>query len=110
MAVLLILSASPGLFQERRAQATLAALKSRLAIAAEDGRVGEAVIAAAYPHLATSLTPSLSDACVAGLDAQKNFLRDWGFLAGDFATRDWMVEGPLEEARALVRREARFAA
>jgi ABC-type nitrate/sulfonate/bicarbonate transport system substrate-binding protein len=80
------------------------------AIAAEDGRVGEAVIAAAYPHLATSLTPSLSDAYIAGLDAQKNFLRDWGFLASDFATRDWIVEGPLEEAQALVRREARFAA
>lgn len=79
-------------------------------IAREDGRVGEAVTAAAYPLLATSLTPSLSDAYIAGLDAQKNFLRDWGFLADDFETRDWIVEGPLEEARALVAREASLAA
>ncbi|MBJ7417547.1 MAG: hypothetical protein JHC88_19190, partial [Niveispirillum sp.] len=41
---------------------------------------------------------------VAGLEAQKNFLRDWGFLAGDFDIQDWIVEGPLAEAERLVAR------
>ncbi len=80
------------------------------AIAKEDGDISEEVARATFPRLATSLNPSLSRDYVDGLDAQKNFLREWGFLAEDFETRDWIEEGPLEEARALVRRERRFAA
>jgi ABC-type nitrate/sulfonate/bicarbonate transport system substrate-binding protein len=80
------------------------------AIAAEDGGVGEEIARAAFPDLARSLLPALTRNYVDGLEAQKNFLREWGFLAGDFEIREWIEDGPLEEARALVRRERRFAA
>lgn len=80
------------------------------AIAAEDGGISEELARETFPHLAASLTPALTGDYVDGLDAQKNFLRDWGFLAEDFNTRDWIEDGPLAEARALVRRERRFAA
>lgn len=80
-------------------------------IAAEDGaRVSEALIAEAYPRLAVSLTPKLTAEYVAGLEAQKNFLRDWGFLAGDFDINDWIVREPLEEALRIVAGEVRAAA
>lgn len=78
--------------------------------AAEDGGISEELARETFPHLAARLTPALTRDYIDGLDAQKNFLRDWGFLAEDFNTRDWIEEGPLEEARALVRRERRFAA
>lgn len=80
------------------------------AIADEDGWVGEAITAAAYPRLAASLTPKLTAEYIAGLETQKNFLRDWGFLAADFAINDWIVSEPLEDARRLATGEARFAA
>lgn len=80
------------------------------AVAKEHRDADPAIIAAAYPRLPVSLTPKLTPDYVAGLEEQKNFLRDWGFLAADFEVRDWIVEGPLAEARALVAREARFAA
>lgn len=80
------------------------------AVAAESRGAALDVIAGAYPRLATSLTPQLTPDYVAGLEEQKNFLRDWGFLAADFDVRNWIVEGPLNEARALVARETRFAA
>jgi len=79
-------------------------------IAAEDGGVSEDLARETFPHLAASLSPALTREYIDGLEAQKNFLRDWGFLAEDFNIRDWIEEGPLEEARALVRRERRFAA
>ena len=80
------------------------------AIADEDGRVGEAITAAAYPDLVTSLTPKLTPDYVAGLEAQKNFLRDWGFLKADFAVEDWIVSEPLADAQILVSRQRRNAA
>jgi ABC-type nitrate/sulfonate/bicarbonate transport system substrate-binding protein len=80
-------------------------------IAAEDGgRLSDALIAEAYPKLATSLTPRLTPDYIAGLDAQKNFLRDWGFLAGDFDINDWIVREPLEEALRIVAAETKVAA
>lgn len=74
------------------------------AIAEEDAKVGAAITAATFPKLATSLRPRLTVDYVAGLEAQKNFLRDWGFLAADFDVQDWIVEGPLAEAERLVAR------
>ena len=81
------------------------------AVAAEDGRhVDEAVVAGAYPKLSVSLTPKLTEDYIRGLETQKNFLRDWGFLAADFPLRAWIEAGPLEEARRLVAGAARTAA
>jgi ABC-type nitrate/sulfonate/bicarbonate transport system substrate-binding protein len=79
-------------------------------VAAEGGDAREEVTALAYPRLAASLTPKLTSDYVRGLEAQKNFLRDWGFLANDFDIGSWIEAGPLEEAQRLVAREARSAA
>lgn len=49
-----------------------------------------------------SFTPTLSLEYVAGLEAQKNFLRDWGYLKQDFNIRDWIETGLLEKSRAYV--------
>lgn len=80
------------------------------AIATEEGGISDEIARATFPQLATSLLPALTRDYVTGLEAQKNFLRDWGFLDRDFEIGDWIEDGPLEEARALVRRERRFAA
>jgi sulfonate transport system substrate-binding protein len=79
-------------------------------IAAESRGADVDIIAAAYPKLATSLSPDLGPAYVDGLEAQKKFLRDWGFLVADFEVRDWIVEEPLARARELVAREGLIAA
>lgn len=52
-----------------------------------------------------SFTPKLSEDYIKGLETQKNFLRDWGFLAADFDIADWIVNEPLAEAIKLVERE-----
>lgn len=52
-----------------------------------------------------SFTPKLSPSYLKGLEAQKNFLRDWGYLHADFNFSDWIVTEPLAEAIKLVERE-----
>jgi len=52
-------------------------------------------------NLHKHLIPTLDKDIVAGLERQKNFLRDWGFLP-DFEFKDWIVYEPLEEAKRLV--------
>lgn len=80
------------------------------AIAAEHREPDVALIDATFPKLATSLRPGLSDAYVSGLEAQKNFLFQWGFLEADFPIADWIVEAPLQEAQALIANEIATAA
>lgn len=64
--------------------------ETRRFVAREAGATEEQVLAANGPdihrHLGLSLDPQLVDA----VDHYKNFLRDWGFLAGDFAVADWV--------------------
>ncbi|ACE85911.1 hypothetical protein [Cellvibrio japonicus] len=48
------------------------------------------------------LIPSLNDDVVAGLEHQKRFLHQWGFLAADFDFAAWIVHEPLNLARQLV--------
>ncbi len=60
------------------------------------------VLASHGPEVHRSFTPRLTEAYVSGLEAQKNFLRDFGFLAGDFDARAWVVPEPLIEAQKLV--------
>jgi ABC-type nitrate/sulfonate/bicarbonate transport system substrate-binding protein len=52
-----------------------------------------------------SFTPKLSPDYIKGLETQKNFLRDWGYLHADFEFSDWIVTEPLAEAIKLVERE-----
>lgn len=60
------------------------------------------VFAAHGEDVHLSFTPKLTEAYIAGLEAQKNFLRDWGYLKQDFDIDDWVVHGPLAEAQKLV--------
>jgi len=76
----------------------------------EDGRSTREVIAATFPHLATSLRPRLSEEYVAGLEAQKDFLFKWGFLEVNFEIADWIDYGPLEEAEQLIASQSAIAA
>lgn len=75
------------------------------AITREDGRSSREVIAATFPRLATSLRPKLTQDYIDGLEAQKDFLFEWGFLDADFNIADWIERGPLEEAERLLARE-----
>ena len=52
-----------------------------------------------------SFLPKLSPEYIKGLETQKNFLRDWGYLHADFNFSDWIVTEPLAEAIKLVARE-----
>jgi ABC-type nitrate/sulfonate/bicarbonate transport system substrate-binding protein len=52
-----------------------------------------------------SFEPKLSEAYIEGLQRQKNFLLDWGYLKADFDVRDWIVTGPLENARKRVAKQ-----
>ena len=70
-------------------------------IAAETGATEDNVRRAYGPRLHLNFEPKLSPDYVAGLENQKNFLRDWFFLPGDFDFSAWIVEEPLALARSL---------
>lgn len=65
-------------------------------VASEAGATEEQVLAANGPdvhkHLGLGLQPEL----VAAVSHYKNFLRDWGFLAGDFDVEAWVDRRPLD--------------
>ncbi|MFM8330353.1 MAG: ABC transporter substrate-binding protein [Candidatus Methylumidiphilus sp.] len=56
-----------------------------------------------------SFTPKLSPEYIKGLETQKNFLRDWGYLHADFDFADWIDTAPLAEAHKLVERQPALA-
>ena len=68
------------------------------------------VFAAHGPDVHKAFTPRLTPAYIQGLETQKNFLRDWGYLAQDFDVRAWIDPAPLLEAEALLAAEQRNAA
>lgn len=71
-------------------------------VATETGS-SEADAAVAYgAELHQHLIPSLNDDVVAGLEHQKRFLHQWGFLSADFDFASWIVHEPLNLARQLV--------
>ncbi len=55
-----------------------------------------------------SFTPKLSEEYVHGLEVQKNFLRDWGYIQQDFDVNEWIVREPLLEALQLVQAQPDF--
>jgi sulfonate transport system substrate-binding protein len=59
------------------------------------------VVASHGADVHRSFTPTLSAAYIAGLTAQKNFLRDWGFVKNDFDVADWIATEPLAQAQRL---------
>ena len=58
------------------------------------------------PAVNRSFKPKLTPAYIDGLEAQKNFLRDFNFLAGDFDARAWVVPAPLADAERVVREQS----
>jgi hypothetical protein len=70
----------------------------------------EEVIASHGPEVHKSFHPRLTKGYIDGLEAQKNFLRDHGFLKGDFSVAEWIDPRPLAEAQKLVERDAHFTA
>ncbi len=76
-----------------------------LELLAADSAGGEVadVLASHGPEVHRSFKPKLTPGYIEGLEAQKNFLRDFDFLAGDFDARAWVVHEPLAEAERLVR-------
>lgn len=66
------------------------------------GKTTDDVIASNGPNVHFSFTPKLSAEYILGLQTQKNFLRDHGFLGQDFEISDWIVEEPLAAAKKLV--------
>jgi len=71
----------------------------------DGGGTPEEVTASHGADVHKSFTPKLSQDYIDGLETQKNFLRDWGYLKHDFDVRDWVVTGPLEQAQKLVAEE-----
>lgn len=69
------------------------------------GSSADDVIASHGPKVHLSFTPKLTDAYLKGLETQKNFLLDHGFLKTDFAFAAWIDYGPLAEAHRLVEQQ-----
>jgi ABC-type nitrate/sulfonate/bicarbonate transport system substrate-binding protein len=76
-------------------------------LAPEDGGGAvQDVIASHGVDVHKSFTPKLTREYIDGLQTQKNFLREWGYLQHDFdVSRDWIVSEPLELAQKLVEQE-----
>jgi ABC-type nitrate/sulfonate/bicarbonate transport system substrate-binding protein len=72
------------------------------AVAAETGKSVEAVIRGFGSGLHLSLRPKLSDQYVRGLELQKAFLLEEGFLPADFDYASWILREPLALAETLV--------
>lgn len=66
------------------------------------------VIASHGANVHLSFTPSLSNQYVKGLEIQKNFLRDWGYVKYDFDIQDWINPAPLKRAARLVSQQPEF--
>ncbi|HEX5361107.1 MAG TPA: ABC transporter substrate-binding protein [Fluviicoccus sp.] len=80
-------------------------------LAPEDSNASvQEVIGSHGVHVHRSFTPRLTPEYIQGLETQKNFLRDWGYLKHDFDVRDWVDAGPLAEAEQLVAQELANAA
>jgi sulfonate transport system substrate-binding protein len=75
----------------------------RLLAPEDGGGTVEEIVASHGAAVHESFTPKLTDEYVDGLEAQKNFLRDWGYLIHDFDVRkDWIVAEPLRLAQQRV--------
>jgi ABC-type nitrate/sulfonate/bicarbonate transport system substrate-binding protein len=76
-------------------------------LAPEDGGGAvQDVIASHGVDVHKSFTPKLTKEYIDGLQTQKNFLREWGYLQHDFdVSKDWIVREPLESAQKLVEQE-----
>lgn len=77
-------------------------------LSADSGGNADDVLASHGKDVHLSFTPELSAQYIAGLEVQKNFLRDWGYLKDDFDINDWIVTEPLAAAHKLVEQQPQF--
>jgi len=82
---------------------------AELLVPASGGLSVDDVWASHGPAVHKSFTPKLSPSYIQGLETQKNFLRDWGFLHADFDFADWIVAEPLAKAHELVAKSPELA-
>ncbi|KAF1042766.1 ABC transporter substrate-binding protein [Xylophilus sp.] len=75
------------------------------AVAAETGTTADNVRRGYGPGLHQHFDVLLSDQYVEGLRRQTAFLREWGFLQGDFDYDAWIAREPLALAHQIVARE-----
>jgi ABC-type nitrate/sulfonate/bicarbonate transport system substrate-binding protein len=75
------------------------------AVAAETNTTPQDVADAYGPNFHQKFRAKLAADYLAALENQKNFLRDWGFLAADFDFPSWIVLGPLARAEGLLEEE-----
>ncbi|SIQ96267.1 ABC-type nitrate/sulfonate/bicarbonate transport system, substrate-binding protein [Rhizobium sp. RU35A] len=68
--------------------------ETRRFIAREAGATEEQVLAANGPEVHRHLGLSLEAPLIDAIAHYKDFLRDWGFLAGDFSVADWVDHRP----------------
>jgi len=75
-------------------------------LAPEDGGSSrEDVLGSHGKDVHLSFTPKLSAQYIEGLTVQKNFLRDWGYIAQDYDVNTWIDPAPLAEAEKIVAAE-----
>lgn len=73
-----------------------------IAYIARESRTTEEWVRYAYGHdVYRRLHTDLDEVAIAGLDAYKRFLLQWGFLKQDFDTWSWIDPAPLEEVQRL---------
>jgi sulfonate transport system substrate-binding protein len=75
------------------------------AVAAETNTTTQDVADAYGPNFHKKFRARLTPEYRAALENQKNFLRDWGFLAADFDFASWIISEPLTRAETLVEEE-----
>ena len=63
----------------------------------------EDVLASHGPEVHRSFTPRLTWQYIRGLEAQKDFLLEFGFIPRNFDVHDWVVREPLAEAELLAK-------
>ncbi|TKB16499.1 MAG: ABC transporter substrate-binding protein [Mesorhizobium sp.] len=73
---------------------------TRRFVARESGATEEQVLAANGPELHKHLSLGLEPELIAAISHYKDFLRDWGFLAGDFDVEDWVDRRAFDSLQA----------
>jgi ABC-type nitrate/sulfonate/bicarbonate transport system substrate-binding protein len=72
-------------------------------------RTVDEVLASHGPNVHRAFTPKLTDDYISGLELQKNFLRDHGYLKSDFDAWTWIERKPLIDAQRLFDAQPEFA-
>lgn len=82
----------------------------RQLVALETPEYAPEIVAASHgPALQHAFTPQLGEAAIAALTAQKDFLRETGFIRSDIDIAQWIAPAPLRDALRLQAERTRAA-